>query len=190
MAKKDKSDKKKRKFLMKKFNSAASFGGFGAGLSSAMVLPMVFVDGGITLALTMIGGTTLLYGGIGYANDSKNMKARVSTSDANQRLHGQGWAIEMHEKLQEQLLLTYAAMNMYEEKPKRYKKLEEKKEKLLDTARDLAEFLIVVDKDGEPTGAPVLYLKRPLTGDEKEDYNARINPAKPGDDVSPKSFGL
>lgn len=188
--KESKKERKQKKFLLKKFNGAVTVGSIAGYVALAASVPMAFIDGGMTFAI-MAGTYGAAFTGIAAYGDFKNKAKSAFNTAAGQRLYGPGWAQDMYNGLQESLLLTNAALNMHRESPKKVRKLEKKKEKIMDTARDLSVYLITVDKKDEPTDKPILYLARPLTGDAQKDHGARVNPFinKDGSD-KPKPLSL
>lgn len=188
-------DKKKKMFLTKRFNQAVSFGKLSGGTLAAFAVPMAFVDGGATLFVVALGGS--LFGAmtaVAAIDDavSENEKVILTTS-AGQELYGPKWAHNFYYGLQAELIETCDKIRyLNQSENKKRKKLEKKKEKLIDVARDLSEYLIAADKDHKPSGEPMLIMMRASTGDKVKDapYIIDVTTSKPSPKSNPTAFGI
>ncbi len=191
-------EKKKRKFLTKKFNGSISNGrnmALGHGAGNALFLMTAPFDMGATvLAVGCVAITTSLVAGL-----ADNKRDIVSyKNNAGQDLKAPEWVSIFHKKLEKQLIKTQDRIAQYaykgkKSKNKKYDQLVAKKAKLLDVARDLEDYITVINEDGKTLKSQVIYVIKEPTGDLAVDRNHMIDssgkvckPARP----KPKAFKL
>ncbi len=189
----EKQERKARKFLSKKFNNSVKAGKLTTGLTAALAAPMAFVDGGLTFALVMAGGA----GGIitlgSFAEDMAAQKELIKRTKAGQRLYGAQWAHDFYRDLEAKLIETSDKLKyLSPSDKKKRRKLEAKKEKLLDFGKDLSAYLKVADKNDQPTGEALLIMTAYPTKDREKNAENIIDLSTGQKKNSPKpgGFGL
>lgn len=187
-------DKKKRKFLTKKFSAVTMGAKMSGGLIAAFGIPLAFVDGGATLlALSFLGGTTAVTSGLMASFDLQDQEKVMRKTNAGQELYGPKWAHDFYDEIQNKLIKTSDKIRyLNQSENKKRKKLEKKKAELIDVAKDLSEYLIVADKDHKPSGEPMLIMERVSAGDKEKDapYIIDVSIGKPSPKNSPAAFGV
>ena len=187
-------DKKKKLFLTKRFNQAVNFGKISGGTLAAFTIPLAFVDGGASLFVLVCGGASFsaLTAYAAALELSQNQKIMLETN-AGQELYGPIWGHEFYSKLERELIKTCDKIRyLNQSENKKRKKLEKKKAKLIEVARDLSEYLQVADKDHKPSGEPMLIMIREKTGDKEKDapYTIDVLNGRPSPKNSPAAFGI
>lgn len=152
-----KEDKKKRKFLTKKFAASTKGLPFFGGASSLFLVPLAMVDGGVTLAMAAFMASL----GVGFPLlDSGMQKDTIHKTRCGQRVFTQKWAGKLQSELQTKIIKTYTELNFVTEGSKRQKKLLKRKSDLLEVARDLEDLMTVIDSNNNPTNLAVEYYTK------------------------------
>ncbi len=172
----EKAEQKKKKFLTNKFKGTTKGLPIIGGGAAALAVPLAFVDGGASLMITsaMMGTATPFAVFI----DAKNQEDVLYTTDCDQRVFTKGWAKLLQEDLQADLIKTCLKMNFTDASGKKYRKLEERKEKLLEIAAGLEEYLTVIDDKNRPTKEPVAYITKTVTADADADREFYVYPGR------------
>ena len=188
-------DKKKKLFLTKRFNQAVSFGKLSGGTLAAFAVPMAFIDGGTSLFILSFGGAIFgtVTGMFALEEGLKENEKIMWKTNSGQELYGPKWAHNFYWEIERELIKTCDKIRyLNQSENKKRKKLEKKKAKLIDVAKDLSEYLIVADKDHKPSGEPMLIMMRAYTGDKLKDapYIIDVTTSNPSPKNSPAAFGV
>lgn len=193
----DENDKKKRKFLSRKFRAVASGTKWNSGIIVIMAASAAPFDMGTSLSFVLGGGAGALASTfINFKSDKGNQKIKTRHNMADQKLMAPGWALDLFDEIEADMIKTCKALAKHASNRKKRAKLETRKEKLLEVARDLEDYIKIVDEDSNTVKTPILYMTRTPTGELIKDRRHMIDSkgiARTPDHKKPdppKAFGL